>query len=82
MLDGFTASRYLPPQARPWEGIIHGGVVLITSPVRSAARVPGRASMETNLIVEATVIGSRNGTNLVTEASVATHFFPWWRNSS
>ena len=38
--------------------------------------------METNSIVEATVIDSPNGTNLVTVASVATHFLPWWSNSS
>jgi hypothetical protein len=81
MLDGFTASRYIPAASSPVGGDYHGGV-LSTSPVRLAARVPGRASMETNSIVEATVIDSPNGTNLVTVASVATRFLPSWRNSS
>jgi hypothetical protein len=82
MLDGFTASRYLPAASSPVGGDYHGGVVLSTSPVRLAARVPGRASMETKSIVEATVIDSTNCTILVTVAGVGTRFLPWWRDSS
>jgi len=38
--------------------------------------------METNPIVEVTVVDSPNGTDLVTVASVATHFLAWWRKLS
>jgi len=38
--------------------------------------------METNSIVEATVIDRPNGTNLVTVAGIATHFLLLWRKLS